>query len=150
MMKRYAFLCLAIVTFFFHSCIIIDKMMIKDNYYREDRDFHAKYDTSKNMKVRFPSDAVRTSIRFYKRHFRKSVLRPEDDFKITLLNDSVWRVESPLIYKRFGCQYMTRHGFSETGILLISRRDASVLYFTIYQPSPIRENHAQAIDYLNE
>ena len=155
MMKRNYFnimscIAIAIVTFFFYSCVIIDKMMIKGNYGREDRDFHAISDISKNMKVRYPSDAVWTSICFYRKHFKKSVLRPEDDFKISLLNDSVWRVESPIIYKRFSYQYMIRHGFSETGVLLISRKDASILYFSIYQPSPIRDNHAHTIEYLNK
>ena len=52
---------IAIVTFFFYSCVIIDKMMIKGNYGREDRDFHAKSDISKKRTIIHDTYAAITS-----------------------------------------------------------------------------------------
>ena len=129
------------------SCGGIEETMIRHCYSDQDSQYYAaRCDTCKSMVAWLPSDAVLTAIQFYKKNFRKSVLTPNNNhFEVSLLNDSVWRVESFLIYKRLSSPTIKKYGYSNTGVLLISRKDATVLYFSIYQLSSIKETHSQEI-----
>ena len=146
-MKAITLLFLISLSLFLYSCASM-KMAAFRSYYpvQDPQCYAATCDTCTSMAVRHPLDAIMTAIRFYKKNFRKSVLVPDvNHFEVSLLNDSVWHVESPLVYKRLSYPTIRKYGFSDTGVLLISRKDANVLYFSIHQLSSIKETYAQEV-----
>lgn len=135
-------------TFFYcllGSCLLCSCSYINFEYISDNEKSPVPDVTKTTMILPSPHLAAISAKRFYKKYFSKKDLKSVNKFSVYQQNDSVWRVESPLCYGNMSYQYLKRVAFSDTGILLLSKINGEILYFSIYKPSEIHETKAQVV-----
>ena len=78
-------------------------------------------------------DVERAVANFFKKHFNKKDLTAIKPFRISQINDSVWRVDCSVEYNQYKTSNVVKNNLSDSATLLLSKRDGRILYFTCYK-----------------
>lgn len=129
-MKQLQIIVLIFSIMFIPSCSSVTNSYEQDYSFTGDEAQLIGQELNDGYALPYPKDACIRASAFFMSNFKKSDLAVDGQFRVSLLNDSVWIVMCPVRYG-LNPKAQSWSGFDNHSTLLISRKDGEILYFTI-------------------